>query len=345
MEQFRFFVGQLATLAYAVFLCLLAIPATGTERPKLSLPIDCSIRKNCWLVNLVDLDPGPGRRDYLCGKHTYDTHKGTDFAVRDLPAMKKGVSVLAAAPGIVKAVRDGMADKFPDEALRRSKNIHCGNGLVISHAHGWETQYCHLRKGSVAVRTGIKVKRGQKLGLVGHSGMAEFPHLHLSVRQLGEAVDPFLGIRLSEANNIECGALTSSLWNKKAKHALAISMTSFFNAGFAYEEPTRQNINKGIYQLRTFPRSSNVLIFWVQAWWVRKSDILKLKIIDPSGRELLNNSSEMKKHQSQYMRYAGKRKDRARWDPGEYTGTGELIRNVAGKTKLFSIRRKILMQD
>ena len=345
LVDYTIFSRYSTVVGYTLWLGIWVIPAASAEPPKLSLPIDCTLRENCWLVNLVDNDLGPGRRDYLCGKNTYDTHKGTDFAIQDLHAMEKGVRVLAVAPGIVKVVRDGMADKFPDEALRRSRNIHCGNGLVIRHTHGWETQYCHLRKGSVVVKSGTTVKRGQKLGLVGHSGMAEFPHVHLSVRYLGKVVDPFAGAHLSALENAVCGTLSKSLWTKKAKHALATSMTSFFNAGFASEEPKPKDINKGIYRLRTLPRHSAALIFWVQAWWVRKGDIMKLKLIGPRGRELFNNTTEIKKLHSQHMRYAGKRRRQPLWDAGEYIGIGELIRTSEGKTLRFSVQRKILMQD
>ena len=64
-------------------------PAHGAEAkpPALGLPIRCRPGEDCWLVNLVDVDPGPGRRDYACGKMTYDGHKGTDIAIRDLAVM------------------------------------------------------------------------------------------------------------------------------------------------------------------------------------------------------------------------------------------------------------------
>ncbi|MEE8214504.1 MAG: hypothetical protein V3R79_07950, partial [Alphaproteobacteria bacterium] len=108
-------------------------PAHGAEAkpPALGLPIRCRLGEDCWLVNLVDVDPGPGRRDYACGKRTYDGHKGTDIAIRDLAVMAKGVDVVASAPGIVKAVRDGMNDvDFTLSASGSIEGRECGNGLV-----------------------------------------------------------------------------------------------------------------------------------------------------------------------------------------------------------------------
>ena len=66
----------------------------------------------------------------------------------------------------------------------------CGNGVAIEDEGGRETQYCHMRKGPVLVKAGDKVGTGTKLGLVGQSGMADFPHVHHSVRHNGTKIDP-----------------------------------------------------------------------------------------------------------------------------------------------------------
>ena len=60
--------------------------AEESEAPQLGLPIRCFLGQDCWLVNLVDVDPGPGRQDYTCSNRTYDGHKGVDIAIRDLMA-------------------------------------------------------------------------------------------------------------------------------------------------------------------------------------------------------------------------------------------------------------------
>ena len=176
--------------------------AKEPEAPQLGLPIRCFPGKDCWVVNYVDHDPSNGVRDYACGTATYNMpskqgnrHQGTDIAIRDMGEMRRGVEVLAAAAGKVIVVRDGMKDvsvrKIGSEAL---KGKLCGNGVVIDHGGGWETQYCHMRRGSVAVRRGDVVKRRHKLGLVGHSGRAQFPHIHLSVRYKNKVIDPFVGL-------------------------------------------------------------------------------------------------------------------------------------------------------
>ena len=101
-----------AVLAWALvaLLGVGSVSAADPAPPALDLPIACAVGTDCWVVNYVDLDPSVETRDYACGKATYDGHKGVDFAIRDLAAMAKGVPVLAAAPGTVEGVRDGMAD-------------------------------------------------------------------------------------------------------------------------------------------------------------------------------------------------------------------------------------------
>ncbi|MBT6095020.1 MAG: M23 family metallopeptidase [Rhodospirillaceae bacterium] len=318
--------------------------ADAETRPKLSLPIACDMGKDCWLVNLVDLDSGPGRRDYRCGKQTYDGHKGVDIAVRDVAAMKSGVSVVASASGVVKGVRDGMPDRIPDDRFRRQfRHLYCGNGLVITHKGGWETQYCHLRRGSVAVKSGERVERGQKLGFVGHSGMAEFPHVHLSVRRAGKVVDPFLGDQAKLP--AICAAGPGALWTKAAARKLAAPTTALFNGGFAAAKPKAQAIRKGLYKAKALSRRSPVLILWIEAWWVRKGDQLDLKIIGPDGETVVTHTSQLPKLQARRMAFAGRKKKGLFWPGGTYTGEAVLTRNVSGKVHQYQARYAVELKD
>src|SRR5262249_22049236 len=53
-----------------------------------------------------------------------------------------------------------------------------GNYVVIDHKNGEYSMLVHLRKGSVLVKVGETVKRGQPLGKIGMSGDSFMPHLH-----------------------------------------------------------------------------------------------------------------------------------------------------------------------
>ena len=218
-------------LGAGVMLALLLAAASARSQtpPRLALPIDCQPGNTCFVQNYVDHDPSSTWRDYACGARSYDGHDGTDFRVPSMAAVRTGVAVLAAADGVVAGVRDGMKDVSIRETGKEAvKDRECGNGLVLRHADGWETQYCHLAQGSVSVRRGQTVRAGERLGRVGLSGLTEFPHLHLTVRHNGKAVDPF-------APSPSAGACSSdaTLWDDTAAAALVYRRRVMLNHGFS----------------------------------------------------------------------------------------------------------------
>jgi hypothetical protein len=90
-----------------------------------------------------------------------------------------GTQVIAAAPGTVVQVVDGLADQVPG-ALPTGITFDQvdGNSVIIDHGDGTFALYAHMQAGSVAVEPGQRVTRGQRLGLVGNSGNSSAPHLH-----------------------------------------------------------------------------------------------------------------------------------------------------------------------
>jgi murein DD-endopeptidase MepM/ murein hydrolase activator NlpD len=63
-----------------------------------------------------------------------------------------------------------------------------GNTVTINHGFGIVTKFAHASK--LLVRTGQRVSRGQRIALVGNSGLATGPHLHYEVHVNGRPVDP-----------------------------------------------------------------------------------------------------------------------------------------------------------
>jgi murein DD-endopeptidase MepM/ murein hydrolase activator NlpD len=63
-----------------------------------------------------------------------------------------------------------------------------GNAVVVVHGYGIETTYGHLAE--TLVRTGDRVKRGDRVGLMGSTGRSTGPHLHYQVSVNGVAVNP-----------------------------------------------------------------------------------------------------------------------------------------------------------
>lgn len=65
-----------------------------------------------------------------------------------------------------------------------------GNYVAINHAGGLTTLYLHMVYGSVKVRIGQEVQKGQVLGYMGNTGRSTGAHVHFEVRQNGKQVDP-----------------------------------------------------------------------------------------------------------------------------------------------------------
>jgi hypothetical protein len=123
----------------------------------LGLPID----KNNFL-----LESGYGERLHPVMK-VMRLHTGIDLVA------KEGITVVAAEEGVV--VKAQMADSW-------------GNIIVVQHDGIYSTSYSHLK--SMDVKAGDKVKKGQVIGLVGHTGLSTKDHLHFELLKNGETIDP-----------------------------------------------------------------------------------------------------------------------------------------------------------
>lgn len=302
--------------ALALIATLCAAPV-GAEAPVLALPIDCTLGQTCFIQHYVDRDPGPDARDAGCGQLTYDGHKGTDFGLPSLTALQSGVDVLAAAPGKVLATRDGMPDiaagtpDAPDLAGRD-----CGNGVLIDHGDGWQTQYCHMRQGSIVARQGQTVTTGAVLGQVGLSGRTGFPHLHLSVRRDGTPVDPFLPDMAQT-----CGYTSETLWADD----IAYVPGGFIAAGFSPGLPEYQAIKAGTAATSRMSAIAPAIVVWGYVFGGRKGDTIGFRIDGPDGL-VQDQTVDLTRTQVQLFRAVGRKRTTASWPAGTYTGTITLNR-------------------
>ena len=106
------------------------------------------------------------RSDPFTGKTK--RHSGVDFA------LKPGHPVYATGDGVVESV------KF--------EFFGYGNSVVVNHGFGYKTRYAHLK--SIGVAEGMKVKRGECIGVSGNSGRSSGPHLHYEVIYKDRHVNP-----------------------------------------------------------------------------------------------------------------------------------------------------------
>jgi hypothetical protein len=199
----------------------------------------------------------------------------------------------------------------------------CGNGVVVAHPGGWETQYCHMARGSIAVVPGQTVTAGTPLGRVGLSGNTEFPHLHLGVRLDGKSVDPFA----DGGAPGQCGG-GRSLWRPASGVAGAYHRGAVLAAGFAtgpvgMADATAHGANQTPRPNRTAP----ALVAFVQAIGLEAGDVQHLLLTAPDGNTLAENRAAPLDHdKAQTILYAGRRRPDALWPAGPYRARYTVLR-------------------
>jgi murein DD-endopeptidase MepM/ murein hydrolase activator NlpD len=297
----------------AVFLlCACLAAPVAAQVPRLDWPVDCDLGTTCYIEDYLDRDPSEARRDYACGLNTRDAHGGTDIALLSFEAMARGVAVLAAAPGTVLGVRDGVAD-LGDPTADPARA--CGNGVRIDHGDGWHTQYCHLRQGSIRVRPGQTVSAGTPLGEVGLSGQTNHPHLHLSLEKDGQDVDPFA----PDASQ-PCTVAQDSLWTLPVPYY----DTGFYTASFSDHVPAYGDVQSGAAR-REVLSPSDPLVLYGFFYLAQPGDVLAFSARGPEGAIFAADVPLDAPKKSQMQAY-GRRAPAVGWPRGDYDGTVRLMR-------------------
>lgn len=240
--------------------------AQGTKPDiKLRYPVQGTLGVDYFLVNHVDHDSTAGIGDYQCGVQTYDGHQGTDFVIRSFRQMDSGVTVVAAAYGVVSAVVDGNYDrnKFSD------KSRGFGNYISITHGKGYATNYAHIRKGSAVVKVGDVVEPGQKLALVGSAGNSEDPHVHF---ELWKLIDPFSG----QCNDQE------SFWVDQSTYSTRYNL---IDADLTNWPPSLDTLRERPPTAGLVGMADTTITFWSLQQGIKSTDTLTVLWLQPNGSE------------------------------------------------------------
>lgn len=300
-----------------LILALAAIPvapAPAKGPVALSMPLRCDMGRTCWIQKYADLADGPERRDYRCGALTTDAHDGVDFRLSSLAQMRLGVVIVSAAPGVVLRVRDGEADVAVG-AGGVGNGRDAGNGVVVDHGDGWETQYSHLMKGSVRVRPGDRVAQGATLGAVGLSGNTEYPHLHFSIRHAGIEIDPFSGQALPG----QCGNRSARpLWDAATLRTLSYQSGQIVRLAFADAPQSRATLQAADPRL---PGRNSAMVLMVERIDVKAGDVHRFDLRGPDGRVILTQTMTLERGNLSWIGYAGKKPPATGWQPGRYMGS------------------------
>ncbi len=303
------------------------ISGSQAQAPSLDVPLDCDLGQNCWVASYYDDGQFSNVHDYLCGGFTYPGNDGTDFAVRDLKAAVEGVTVTAAAPGEILRLRNDMPDETIGAAGREAiAGRECGNGVLIDHGGGWQTQYCHLRLGSLAVREGDRVSRGQRLGMVGLSGYTSFPHLHFKLTYNGREIDPFLGLDTPVRNPLavppkSCTAGgAKSLWSPVARRSIAYTPGIAFNLGIVAGPADWGSARRGDYRDARVSNDAEAMTLWAEILGTAPRSEVILRIRGPNGAILVEQVEILDRLSPVLFRTLSLQKSGEPWRRGTYRG-------------------------
>jgi murein DD-endopeptidase len=94
-----------------------------------------------------------------------------------------GAEIIAVADGVVTQTKDGIPQNIPNKppVVPITLETIGGNHVITEIGNGLYAFYAHLQTGSLRVKVGDKVHRGQVLGLLGNSGNSSEPHLHFHI--------------------------------------------------------------------------------------------------------------------------------------------------------------------
>ncbi len=109
--------------------------------------------------------------------------RGFGFTRRERQDLRhEGLDIAGETGAAVRAVADGLV-AYADNGVRGF-----GHCVMLVHADGAVSLYAHLSR--ITVQPGWRATRGERLGLVGATGIARGPHLHFELREGGRTRDP-----------------------------------------------------------------------------------------------------------------------------------------------------------
>jgi murein DD-endopeptidase MepM/ murein hydrolase activator NlpD len=188
-----------------------ALPAAAADAPAQLLafyPQAGTIGQDLYVTNFVDLQEGPGVKDFGCGAHSYDGHTGIDSMIRSFREVEIGVPVFAALDGRVLSVQQGVGADFNWGPTVSNFDNH----VILDHGGEQQSVYGHLAGKSITVRKGQWVAAGTQIGLTASSGNSSWPHLHFTVRQSFAPYEPFAGACGTTAGWVRQPAIREDAW-------------------------------------------------------------------------------------------------------------------------------------
>jgi murein DD-endopeptidase len=94
-----------------------------------------------------------------------------------------GAEIRAVSDGVVTETKEGIQQNIPNEKPVVPVTLETigGNHVIMDIGGGHFAYYAHMQPGSLRVRVGDRVRRGDVLGILGNSGNSSEPHLHFHI--------------------------------------------------------------------------------------------------------------------------------------------------------------------
>ena len=145
--------------------------------------------KSKWVIGNIDARhndsyvyrlPYRNNQSYMVGQSHNGSfsHKGNWRYSIDF-MMPKGTPIVAAREGIVARIEQSYSEGGPSDEFKNKANY-----VYIEHSDGTFGEYAHLKQNGVLVQPGMRVQKGQVIGVSGNSGYSSGPHLHFSVSKV-----------------------------------------------------------------------------------------------------------------------------------------------------------------
>jgi murein DD-endopeptidase MepM/ murein hydrolase activator NlpD len=125
-----------------------------------------------------------------------------------------GVDLVGVGSTAVCSVCDGTVLSSQIITDKSNRTWEWGNYVSVLSNDGAVIYYCHLD--SRAVKKGDKVKKGQRIGIMGNTGYSFGAHLHFEVRRNNKAINAaeYLGIQ-NKGGQYEAGVLNAEAYIDK----------------------------------------------------------------------------------------------------------------------------------
>jgi len=191
-----------------------------------------------------------------------------------------------------------------------------------------------MRKGSLTVKEGDHVEAGQQVGLIGLSGLTEFPHVHFMIMHGNVAIDPFTGTSVKDP--LTCGDTSHALWNPQTLAMMAYTPTGSLIAGFSTDKPDSESASNGVYDKPEYPATAPTLFFWASYYGMQAGDRQILRITAPDGKVLANYDQKAERGRILMFRYVGVRAPDGGFPPGTYRAEFQLLRGDSGNDKIVT---------